>query len=187
MTMGGSLEARAGYKQTGVGIIPDDWETYSLEELADQQRPISYGIVQTGPNLANGVPCLRVIDIADGRINTTNLIRTSKRVSDAYRRTVLKAGDLVLPLRGKVGDVGMADEELEGSNLTRGVALLAIRPASSGEFCRHFISWAATRSRLEQAMNGSALQEISIATLRAFRVALRTYAKAMRTDGFLSS
>ena len=161
---------KPGYKQTEVGVIPAEWELFSLSDLTEPQRPISYGIVQTGPNVANGVRCLRVLDIHEGRINKSELITTSKEISDSYRRTVLKAGDLVMPLRGKVGDVGLVDEELEGANLTRGVALIAIRSGWSPVFCQQVISSTFTRRRLEQAMNGSALQEIPIASLRSFKI-----------------
>jgi type I restriction enzyme, S subunit len=164
------VEVKPGYKQTEVGVIPEDWDVFSMSELTEPQRPISYGIVQTGPNVANGVRCLRVLDIHEGRINKNELITTSKEISDSYRRTVLKAGDLVMPLRGKVGDVGLVDEELEGANLTRGVALIAIRSGWSPVFCQQVISSAFTRRRLEQAMNGSALQEIPIASLRLFKI-----------------
>jgi len=155
-----------------VGVIPEEWLVQCLKDSTEELRPISYGIVQTGPNIRNGIPCLRVVDIDDGRINKTGLICTTKQISDSYRRTVLKAGDLVMPLRGKVGDVGEIDEELAGANLTRGVALLAIRPELSGPYCRHAISWPLTRKRLEQSMNGSALQEIPIAALRSFQIGL---------------
>ena len=161
---------KPGYKQTDVGVIPEDWDVFSLAEMTEPNRPISYGIVQTGPNVANGVRCLRVLDINEGRINKAELITTSEQISGSYRRTVLKAGDLVMPLRGKVGDVGLVDEELEGANLTRGVALIAIRSSWSPIFCQQVISSTSTRRRLEQAMNGSALQEIPIASLRSFKI-----------------
>ncbi|MDY0282174.1 MAG: restriction endonuclease subunit S [Salinivirgaceae bacterium] len=160
-----------GYKQTEVGVIPEEWEVFSLSELTEPLRPISYGIVQTGPNVINGVRCLRVLDIHEGQIDKAELITTSKQISDSYRRTILKSGDLVMPLRGKVGDVGLVDEELEGANLTRGVALIAIQSGWSPVFCQQVISAASTRRRLEQAMNGSALQEIPIASLREFKIA----------------
>jgi type I restriction enzyme S subunit len=162
---------KPGYKQTEVGVIPQEWDVFSLSDLTEPQRPISYGIVQTGPNVPSGVRCLRVLDIHEGRINKTELITTSKEISDSYRRTVLRAGDLVMPLRGKVGDVGLVDDELHGANLTRGVALIAIRSGWSPVFCQQVISSASTRRRLEQAMNGSALQEIPIASLRSFKIA----------------
>lgn len=166
------MELKVGYKQTEVGVIPEDWRIQPLGLLTDLSRPISYGIVQTGPNVANGVRCLRVLDIENGRINKSDLITTKREISTAYKRTILKAGDLVMPLRGKVGEVGAVDEDLAGSNLTRGVALIAIRSEWSGLFCRQFIAAPSTRVRLQQAMNGSALQEIPIAALRAFKIAL---------------
>ena len=166
------MELKVGYKNTEVGVIPEDWRIQPLGLLTDSSRPISYGIVQTGPNVANGVRCLRVLDIENGRINKSELITTTREISTSYKRTILKAGDLVMPLRGKVGEVGAVDEDLTGSNLTRGVALIAIRSEWSGLFCRQFIAAPSTRARLQQAMNGSALQEIPIAALRAFKIAL---------------
>ena len=166
------MELRPGYKQSEVGVIPREWEVRRLDAATEAQRPIAYGIVQTGPNLHGGVPCLRVVDIHEREIRKAGLIRTSKSISDSYRRTILKAGDLVMPLRGKVGDIGIVGADLEGANLTRGVALLAIRKELSGPFCKHFISWSATRKRLERSMNGSALQEIPIAALRRFEIAV---------------
>jgi type I restriction enzyme, S subunit len=164
--------ARANFKQTEIGQIPNDWSVASLREVTDAARPISYGIVQTGPNLADGVPCIRVVDIDNGTLNTSGLIYTSKAISSAYKRTVLRAGDLVMPLRGKVGDVVEVGSTLEGANLTRGVALLSIRNGIVGSYCRHALAWPTTRRRLEQSMNGSALQEIPIAALRSFQIAL---------------
>ncbi|MDD2465742.1 MAG: restriction endonuclease subunit S [Desulfobulbus sp.] len=162
----------AGYKQTEVGVIPEDWEILNLESITDPKRSISYGIVQTGPNIQNGIRCLRVVDIEDGKINSGDMITTSKTISDSYKRTILQAEDLVMPLRGKVGDIAIVNDELSGCNLTRGVALIAVRPDWSARYCRQYISSSSTRNRLEQSMNGSALQEIPIASLRSFKIAL---------------
>ena len=166
------MEVKRGYKRTEVGVVPDDWEVRQMAEITDKCRPISYGIVQTGPNIIDGIPCLRVLDINEGQINKSGLITTTKQISESYKRTILEAGDLVMPLRGKVGDVGTIDDELKGANLTRGVALIALRPSWNGPFCRQLISSSGTRRRLEQTMHGSALQEIPIATLRSFKIAL---------------
>lgn len=161
-----------GYKHTEVGVIPEDWEVSNLESITDPKRVISYGIVQTGPNMQNGIRCLRVVDIDDGKINSGDMIATSKTISDSYKRTILKAEDLVMPLRGKVGDIAIVSEDLAGCNLTRGVALIAVRQDWSARYCRQYISSSFTRKRLEQSMNGSALQEIPIAALRSFNIAL---------------
>ncbi|MFB0592815.1 restriction endonuclease subunit S [Aeromonas hydrophila] len=162
----------AGYKQTEVGIIPEDWTVANLSAITEHSRPISYGIVQTGPLIVNGVPCIRVVDISDGKIKRDNLITTTKEISDSYRRTILKDGDLIIPLRGKVGEVGLVDGDLVGANLTRGVALIAPQKDYASEFIKQYLSNRSSADRLLSSMNGSALQEITIETLRRFSIAL---------------
>ncbi len=162
----------AAFRHTTVGQIPEDWIVCALAHLTDLKRPISYGIVQTGPSVHGGIRCLRVIDIDDGRIHSSNMITTTEMISDTYKRTILQAGDLVMPLRGKVGEVAIVGSEIAGSNLTRGVALIAIRPANCAPFIKHFVASDVTRTRLAQFMNGSALQEIPISALRSFEIAL---------------
>ncbi len=39
------MEVKLGYKQTEVGVIPEDWEIHTLEDVTDPLRPICYGIV----------------------------------------------------------------------------------------------------------------------------------------------
>ncbi len=162
----------AGYKQTEVGVIPADWIVKSLGSITDPNRPISYGIVQTGPSVPNGVRCLRVVDVVGGKINKNNLITTSKSISDSYRRTILKIGDLVIPLRGKVGEIGLIDNELCGSNLTRGIALIALNDGVDSRYLKNYLSSTSSSNRFLASMNGSALQEITIATLRNFKVSI---------------
>lgn len=159
-------------EQSELGPLPVDWKIQSLSSITDPNRPISYGIVQTGPNIANGIRCLRVVDIIDGKIDKRELITTTKKISDSYRRTILKEGDLVIPLRGKVGEVGLVDAELSGANLTRGVALIALREECNPKYVKQFLSSQRSSERFLASMNGSALQEITIATLRKFNVAL---------------
>ncbi len=161
-----------GYKQTEVGVIPKDWTVKSLGSITDPNRPISYGIVQTGPNVPNGIRCLRVVDIVGGKINTNNLITTSKSISDSYRRTILKIGDLVIPLRGKVGEIGLIDNELCGANLTRGIALIALYDGVDPRYLKNYLSSSHSSNRFLASMNGSALQEITIASLRNFKVSI---------------
>ena len=169
---GAKYLVKAAFKQTEIGEIPLDWDVVCLSRVTETKRPISYGVVQTGPSIVGGVRCLRVLDIDNGRIDTSDLITTSREISDAYRRTLLRSGDLVMPLRGKVGDVALVGDELAGSNITRGLALIAVVPSVFAAYCKHAIAFGPSRARLFQAMNGSALQEISIAQLRAFAIPL---------------
>ena len=162
----------AGFKLTEVGVIPEDWTIEALSAITEPSRPISYGIVQTGPAVINGIPCIRVVDISNGKIQTGNLITTSGKISESYRRTILQEGDIVIPLRGKVGEIAIVDRNIRGANLTRGVALIALKDEYYPQYVKQYLSSRESADRLLASMNGSALQEITIATLRRFPLAV---------------
>jgi len=166
------VEVKAGFKKTDVGLIPCDWNVEPLQTIGDPNRPISYGIVKTGPKLDTGIPCLRVVDIVEGRILEDDLIRTSPETSESYKRTKLVEGDVVLALRGKIGEAAVVPKSLVGANLTRGVALLANSPRLSSEYIKYYISSDTGRTILNGLLNGSALRELSIGTLRVVPIAL---------------
>jgi len=155
----------AGYKQTEVGVIPVDWDCKALQELTDPARPIGYGIVQTGKSVLNGVRCVRVLDMV-GLIDPDQLITTSQEISQAYKRTLLRENDLVIALRGKIGAVAVIRKELAGANLTRGVALLSASDSIDCGYLSQYLSSSVGKSTIEKNLNGSALQEIPIASLR---------------------
>ena len=55
------------FKQTEIGEIPEGWEFKKLTDLVNPNRPITYGIVQTGPPVVDGIPCVRVVDLVSSQ------------------------------------------------------------------------------------------------------------------------
>lgn len=165
------MEVENRRAETSIGVFPCDWEIQTLNDITESSRPISYGIVQTGDEVSRGVRCIRVVDIKDGLIDDSDLITTSQEISDSYSRTVLREGDAVIALRGKIGEVALIPKHLEGANLTRGVALLAVVETHSGRYVKHFLSSPLGKSILEKEFNGSALQELRISSLRSIKIA----------------
>ncbi|MBO9200606.1 MULTISPECIES: restriction endonuclease subunit S [Niastella] len=159
-----------GYKHTELGWIPEEWECLELSHITQNERPISYGIVQTGLPVDDGIKCIRVLDIVDGKIDDQNLITTSHEISNAYKRTVLKEGDLVMALRGKIGELARATKSHEGYNLTRGVALVAPKINYDSEYLKQQISSPFFRDYLMAHLNGSALKELAINVVRRIKV-----------------
>jgi type I restriction enzyme, S subunit len=166
------INIKDGYKVTEVGVIPDDWEVWELSQVVENERPISYGIVQTGKYIENGVRCIRVIDIVNGKVNKDNLITTSEEISNSYKRTILRNGDLIIALRGKIGELAIIDKDLVGSNLTRGLALIATKYNNYNYFLYYYLSSPNSKLILERNLNGSALKEISIGVLRKITIPL---------------
>lgn len=154
------------FKDSPVGRIPVEWDTQNLCNLVNTSRPITYGIVQTGQHMEDGTPCVRVVDLVRRELQTKNMIRTSPTINQQYRRTILQAGDIMFALRGNIGHVRIADKNLEGVNLTRGVALISPKDTVSNEYLLWSLRSPGVRTRILDSVNGSALQEIPLSNLR---------------------
>ena len=157
-----------GYKQTEVGVIPEDWEVTSLQEAC--REPITYGIVQCGPHIKNGVPYIRVSDMDESELDVAQMLRTSPSIAAKFSRSTVQEGDLVYALRGKLGEVRLVDEKVAGSNLTQGTARLS--PNSQIE--NRYLLWVMRSSQsLRQAeveSKGTTFREITLADLRDIKV-----------------
>lgn len=103
----------------------DKWPIKYLSEIVDPNCPISYGIVQPGDELEDGVPIVRPVDLnSNYYVYKNGLKRTTEAISNSYKRTILRGDELLLCVRGTTGVMGLATEELKGGNVTRGITPL---------------------------------------------------------------
>ncbi|WP_179996856.1 restriction endonuclease subunit S [Acinetobacter sp. YH16050] len=146
-------------------MVPNGWKSYQLSELC--AKPISYGIVQTGENIEDGISCLRVVDLSNEKMNPNEMIKTSHEINQAYKKTILEDNEIVMALRGDVGLVRLIDANLVGANITRGLARIS---AKKGIIHPEYLLWELRsprfRADLIRRVGGSALQEISLSELR---------------------
>ena len=97
-----------------------------LEDLTDG-TPITYGVVKPGETPKDdGVPFIRGGDIKDGVIDKSSLRTITKEVSEQYKRTLLRGGELLVSLVGNPGEVALVPAELAGANLARQVGLVRL-------------------------------------------------------------
>ena len=108
-----------GYKQTELGIIPEDWEVKKIHEgLAD---------VKSGKRLPSGYyvtdqhtrhPYIRVIDMYDGGIDISNLMYVPDEAYKPIEKYRIFKDDIFISVAGTLGIVGKIPEWLDGANLT---------------------------------------------------------------------
>lgn len=167
-------------------MIPTGWLDTCIGHVASD--PVSYGVVQTGDPVTDGIPCVRVVDLASGDLSRERMITTSREISDSYRRTILRDGDIMIALRGIIGRAAIVPSQLAGCNLTRGIARISPNPSIvCGDFLFHALNGPDFQNLINRQANGSALQEISIATLRNARVVLPPIPEQRRIAEILST
>lgn len=99
-----------GYKQTEVGLIPDDWFIEPLEKFTSF---ISYGFTNPMPTTHVGPYMITARDISDGKIQYKNARTTD---IDAFNKLLTsksrpKKNDLLLTKDGTLGRLALAEDE----------------------------------------------------------------------------
>lgn len=155
--------------ETKIGVLPSSWEVVSLEELSDPSAPIRYGVVQIGPDTLDGVSIVPIKHIK--RIDDVALHRASPQIEAAYAGSRVRGGDVLISVKGTVGEVGVVPKNFEG-NIAREIA--RIRPNSScdADFLAFQLEADHTQRRIDSKVVGSTRLEFSIHAVRNFLVAL---------------
>lgn len=140
-----------------------------LSDVIDPVRPITYGILKPGPDIADGVPYVRVVDMANGAVKVGSIRRTSPEIAREYRRSTLRGGDLLISIRGHVGRVAVTPPELSGGNITQDTARLAVVGVDA-LFLQGLLESDAVRTWMERRTKGAAVQGINLGDLRQLPV-----------------
>lgn len=119
-----------------LGNVPSSWGVVSLKRAASAERPITYGIVQCGPNVSpSGIPYIRPVDMQDERgVVVGDLQHTTPEIAGPYARASLRPGDIVVSIGPSFGKVMVVPFELMGANLTQGTARVAAAEGVEGRF-----------------------------------------------------
>ena len=142
----------------------------ALEDIVEPGRIVTYGIVQAGPHIQDGVPYIKTGDIKDGRILMDQLARTSEAIAKDYSRSALKAGDIVMSIRATVGTTAVVPESLAGANLTQGTARISPGPGVDGTYLLHYLRTKSAQDWIQSQVKGATFREITLGRLRQLPV-----------------
>ena len=161
------MGVKLGYKQTEVGVIPEDWSDSELQEIAEESAPIRYGIVQVGPFTAGGIPVLAIKDLNLDYVS--NIHRASIEVERPYTRSRIQPNDILVSIKGTTGRIGLVPPHFSG-NISRDLA--RIRPCNevAAAFLFQMLQSGLAQRRLETAVVGTTRRELSIAALKRIRI-----------------
>jgi len=163
---------RPGYKQTDVGVLPEEWQATPLDQCVAAGAPICYGILMPGSHCNGGVPVVKVRDIVDGRIEESGLLLTRPSIDEAYRRSRLKAADVLVTIRGTTGRVADVPAQLSGANITQDTARVRVKNEISARFVYFALQAHVAQQQIALHTIGQAVKGINIRDVRGLVVAL---------------
>lgn len=143
------------------------WEYKPLKDIIHEDCQISYGIVQPGDDVEDGIPIVRPVDMTSNLyLGKNGLKKTSKNISDAYKRTILRGDEVLLCVRGTTGLVNLAENELKGCNVTRGITPLFFKENIDPRYIYCILMSPNAQQYIADHTHGSTLKGINMEDVR---------------------
>jgi type I restriction enzyme S subunit len=146
------VAVKPGYKQTEVGVIPEDWDLFRLEELCTR---IIDGTHFTPHYVGDGVQFYSVENVTADDFTNTKFITRAEHDRLSARCRVAR-GDILLTRIGSLGATKIIDWDVDAS-IYVSLALLKPKSAGLGEYVcaytksRRFVQDVEARSLLNAA------------------------------------
>lgn len=113
-----ALRVRPGYKQTEVGVIPEDWEIKPIKEFAAVKGGKRLPLGRSLTDKQTEHPYVRVTDMRMGGVDLRDIKYVPDDVFPAIKNYCISSSDLFISVAGTLGLVGKIPHELNGANLT---------------------------------------------------------------------
>lgn len=162
------------FRDSPHGYIPRRWEFKQLKDIVPANRRITYGIVQPGEFDPNGVLLIRGQDYIKGWALRDSFFKVAPSRHDAYRRSLTKAGDLLICIVGATtGAVAQVPAWIEEANITQTTARVACDPEKLvARFALHVLRSELGQKQVRRYVKGSAQPGLNLQDVEMFWIPL---------------
>lgn len=169
-----SAKVMSGYKQTEVGVIPEDWDTGVLEDLAVK---VGSGITPRGGEKVykkEGRPFLRSQNVGWGNLLLDDIAFIDEEMHSLFSTTEINLDDVLLNITGaSIGRCAIADYRLKGGNVNQHVCIIR---ADANKLLPHFLNLfllsVKGQRQIDSFQAGGNRQGLNFGQIKSFRLAL---------------
>lgn len=164
---------KPGYKQTEIGMIPEDWEVVSLGEIASVKTGPFGSALHAEDYVQSGTPIITVEHLGESCISRQNLPLVSDEDKKRLSAYTLQTGDIVFSRVGSV-DRNAYVTEAEDGWLFSG-RLLRIRVSDTRcnpKYLSSFFKDSQTKARVREIAVGQTMPSLNTKLLSGFSVCL---------------
>jgi type I restriction enzyme, S subunit len=160
------MELKPGYKQTEVGVIPEDWDVKALGQIGEALIGLTY---KPGDVRIDGILVLRSSNIQEDSLRFENNVFVEKEIPD---RIMVRPGDILICVRNGsrdlIGKTALLDERTIG--MTFG-AFMAVFRSSKGHFINYTFQSHVIKKQINEHL-GATINQITNKSLNSFLIAL---------------
>jgi type I restriction enzyme S subunit len=166
------MAVKPGYKQTEVGVIPEDWDVEPLGELSDFVTSGSRGWAQFYSK--SGALFIRSQNVRDGRLSFEDVQYVSPPTGAEGNRTKVQPNDLLVTITGNsVGNVAFVEQTFDEAYISQHVGLARLKEPTRGAYiCRYLSPNAPGNPQIAGSQSGQSKPGLNLQNLKDFRIAL---------------
>ncbi|GAA5483854.1 restriction endonuclease subunit S [Haloferula sargassicola] len=176
-----------GYKQTEVGVIPEDWEIEPLGSLSAFVTSGSRGWAQFYSD--SGALFIRSQNVRNGSLDFSDIQFVSPPTGAEGNRTKVNQNDLLITITGNsVGNVALVEEAFDEAYISQHVGLVRLKEPCRGSYvCRYLCPHSPGNYQISGSQSGQSKPGLNLQNLRNFLIALPpTLAEQAAIAGALS-
>ena len=157
------MAVKAGYKQTEIGVIPEDWKLVQLSEIGECLIGLTYSPQQVR---SSGTLVLRSSNIQNDKLNFKDNVFVDAEIPD---RIMAREGDILICVRNGsrnlIGKAALLDKRTSG--MTFG-AFMSVFRSEIGGYLIHLLQSEIVKRQISEHL-GATINQITNASLNSFR------------------
>ena len=163
------VDLKPAYKQTEVGVIPEEWGVKPLGECASFRTGPFGSALHKSDYADDGIPVVNPMHINEGRIEPTRTMTITEKAAKALSDFRLKAGEIVIGRRGDMGRCAVVQPEQAGWLCGTGSMIIRCGATDAG-FLQRVLSSPRAIAAIEDTSVGSTMINLNQGTLAGLRL-----------------
>jgi type I restriction enzyme S subunit len=174
-------------KESKVGVVPEDWEVFLLQEITTLITNGFVGkVIEHYSEDEDSVLYFQGYNVEENSFKFSGIKRVSKQFNDRTKKSELKEGDLLTIQTGDVGLTTIVPKELEGSNCPALIISRYIDNECPPFYSQYFNSYIGRR-RLQRIETGSTMKHLNVKDLMKWVVPSPSKFEQQKIASILSS
>ena len=162
---------KAGYKQTELGVIPDDWEVKAVEEISDVRSGKRLPLGNSLTDKETPYPYIRVADMEIGTIVLDDIKYIPPDVYPCIKNYRIFEEDIFISVAGSLGIVGKIPSQLNGANLTENADRLT-KISIDRDYLMYMLMSPLIQNTIESEKTLGAQPKLALIRIRQFNIPL---------------
>ncbi|MHB8482185.1 MAG: restriction endonuclease subunit S [Nitrospiria bacterium] len=167
--------------------LDNRYDAQPIIDIVEPKRGISYGVVLTGTPYENGVPTLRAGDLQRFKVLLNNVKTIDPEVEGRYLRTRLQGTEVLLRIRGGIGEVAICPPEMIGGNVSREIAVIPFTDRVVPKFGMYLLSAPNRQERMMHHLRGTSYIGINLNDVRTLKIPVPPIPEQYRIISYLDN